>query len=510
MSHWPLYKFMNFRKLLSPKQTTRMSDSMHNMISRFIEPYEPAAPRTVTQFPGPLTVEYNNSLSKFLSNKQEIKEVLDIKGSFGNYFKDVDGNVVLDMYMDNGRNLLGYNHRDWIRHTNFEKYTKYMIQRPTMGMTPPQEYPKMLIDIMSRFAPHNVPEIYLSCGCGSSANDNAIKFAYLKKFYELKGNDNITAEEERSVVEGRNSSFPKFSVIGFEGGHHGKFLSTLSLKSVQEHNKKYPGLPRHNWPIAPFPKIKYPYEDNYDYNRKEEQRCVDETEKIMKTMSGDNTVAALIIEPLQINGGVRYASSLFYRDLVELCYQNNVAFICDETNTSGWVNGRPFMHTSWSLEKPVHMVTFGGRMQVSGLYYQPEFRPKLGSQIHSTWNGDPVKMQLLQDTSNFVRSFWVDTHAAQFMQSTKAELLDIQRKSSTKIFNIRGIGKIFAFDVEHEILRDELVARSRDAGFKVNPISTNTIAFTPSLMFTEVHLARYKEHFLNLVPTKTYLASPTI
>jgi 4-aminobutyrate aminotransferase/(S)-3-amino-2-methylpropionate transaminase len=512
MSHWPKYKFMNFRKILSPKTTDKMSDRFHNLVSKYIEPYEPVGPRTMTSFPGPKTLEYNQQMIQLFGDTHEKKEVIDIKNSFGNYFLDLDGNVVLDMYMDNGRNLLGYNHRNWYKDTMFQRYAKYMIQRPAMGQLPPEEYPKMLLNILSKFAPSNVPEVYLSCGCGSSANENAIKFAFLKKYYDIKGNNNISKEEEESALNGRLPGTPKFSVIGFEGGHHGKFLSQLSLKTDKERIKRNCSLfPKFNWPIASFPKIKYPYEENYDHNRREETRCVEETEKLIRERKGtEQEVAALIIEPLQLHSGVNYASSKFYGDLLNLCYDHNVAFICDETDTSGWVNGRPFLHSSWNLEKPVHMVTFSGRMQASGLYYQPEFRPRLGGQIHSTWNGDPVKILLLEDTSRFVKKFWLDTHAAQFMQSVKAELFDLQRKWSVRIYNIRGIGKIFAFDVEHKHLRDEIVNRSRDSGFKVSPLGDLTIAFTPSLMFTEIHLARYKEFLLKLEPSTHYMFSPQI
>ena len=181
---------------------------------------------------------------------------------------------------------------------------------------------------------------------------------------------------------------PNFVAIGFEGGYHGKFMTSLSVSSLNKNIKD--GVSTYDWPIAPFPKIQYPYDEFYNENVKEENRCVGEVEKIIKTAS-KGKVAAIIIEPIQIEAGIRYASPLFYQQLIELCYIHNIAFICDETRTSGWASGRPFVHTNWNSEKTPHLVTFGGRMQISGLYYHHSYRPKVGGVVASTWNGDPVK-----------------------------------------------------------------------------------------------------------------------
>jgi 4-aminobutyrate aminotransferase/(S)-3-amino-2-methylpropionate transaminase len=144
---------------------------------------------------------------------------------------------------------------------------------------------------------------------------------------------------------------PKLSVLGFEGGYHGKFMNSLSVSDYDNdvNSIKY-GVAKQDWPIAPFPQIKFPYEDNYTHNRNEENRCVEAAEKIIKENYNNQPVAAMIIEPIQLLSGVRYASSQFYNDLIDVCYRNNVTFICDETQTGGWASGRPFMHTNWNAD----------------------------------------------------------------------------------------------------------------------------------------------------------------
>ena len=91
------------------------------------------------------------------------------------------------------------------------------------------------------------------------------------------------------------------------------------------------------------------------------------------------------------------------------------------------------------------------------------------------------------------------------MMSIKAELADTMRHTSFKISNVRGIGKIFAFDVDHQLLRDELVLLARDAGFKVNPLSQKTIGFTPSLLFAEFHFTKFANFLKKIRPSTQYL-----
>lgn len=510
MRHYPNYKLLNLRKFLSPKQTDKISDSFHNFFNKFVEPYEASEPTIKTSFPGPKTVLANQKIGKFIANNSTTREVINLDKSFGNYFNDIDDNTVLDMHMDNGRNALGYNYRKWVQHAKFGKYDKYLFQKPSLGLSPPVEYPKMLLELLNRIGPVNLHEVLLSNGSNTSANDSAIKIALLNKLYHLKGTDDLSKQEISEALANRT-----MSVLGFDGGYHGNSLSTLSAGNLSSNpNGIYTGLTSANWPVAPFPKILYPYNEHYDYNIKEEKRCVEEVQKIIKESKAP--VAAMIIEPIQLLGGVRYASSNFYRDLVDLCYENNIVFICDETNTSGWANGRPFMHANWNLEKSVHMVTFGGRMQISGVFYQQDLRANKRNNLEltsmlPTSEEDPVKLIQFFHTHDMVYKVdWLDTHCSQFTETIKAELFDLQRRLHIKIDNIRGIGKIFAFDVVSRSLRDEIVLLSRNNGFKVNPIGDKTIGFTPSLMFTEIHFARFKEMMFKLNPATLNYYCPSM
>jgi 4-aminobutyrate aminotransferase-like enzyme len=98
----------------------------------------------------------------------------------------LDGNVILDMDMDKGKNAFGYNHRTLKLHSKLDYFERFSIHRPSIAFTPPVEYPAWLAGKLSSLGPPNLNDIYLTCGCGSSANENAIKFAFLNHFYKLR------------------------------------------------------------------------------------------------------------------------------------------------------------------------------------------------------------------------------------------------------------------------------------------------------------------------------------
>ena len=70
--------------------------------------------------------------------------------------------------------------------TKLDKFEEYLVHRPSLAFTPPKEYPSWLIHKVMKIAPIGLNDVYLTCGCGSSANENALKFGFLSKFYHLK------------------------------------------------------------------------------------------------------------------------------------------------------------------------------------------------------------------------------------------------------------------------------------------------------------------------------------
>jgi len=110
----------------------------------------------------------------------------------------------------------------------------------------------------------------------------------------------------------RNQNYSKLCVLGFAKGAHGSSIATLSCSDAAANSGK---VPTYDWPIAPFPSIKYPFAVNEQANMAEEERCLDATRLLIKQRrDAGKDVAAMIIEP--ISGlEMQNASPNFYKKL---------------------------------------------------------------------------------------------------------------------------------------------------------------------------------------------------
>jgi 4-aminobutyrate aminotransferase/(S)-3-amino-2-methylpropionate transaminase len=128
-------------------------------------------------------------------------------------------------------------------------------------------------------------------------------------------------------------------------------------------------VPSFNWPQVPFPQLKYPLEENIGINRHEEERVLELVEKTIKEWS--SPVAALIIEPIQSEGGDNHASGSFFRGLRDITKQHGVLFIVDEVQTGVGSTGTFWAHEKWGLAKGEEpdIVTFSKKFQAAGWYF---------------------------------------------------------------------------------------------------------------------------------------------
>jgi 4-aminobutyrate aminotransferase/(S)-3-amino-2-methylpropionate transaminase len=122
---------------------------------------------------------------------------------------------------------------------------------------------------------------------------------------------------------------PALDILSFEKSFHGRTLGTLSSTRSKPIHKL--DIPAFNWPKAPFPVIRYPLEENVSENRREEDQCLEQFESIIRTWH--NPIAAIIIEPIQGEGGDNQASSYFYQKLRSITKKYDILMIVDEVYT---------------------------------------------------------------------------------------------------------------------------------------------------------------------------------
>lgn len=85
-------------------------------------------------------------------------------------------------------------------------------------------------------------------------------------------------------------------------------------------------------------------------------------------------IAAVIVEPIQAEGGDNHASPAFFNQIRNIAKEHGVAFIVDEVQTGVCATGTFWAHEQWNLDTPPDIVTFAKKMQACGFYHTEEYK----------------------------------------------------------------------------------------------------------------------------------------
>ena len=246
-----------------------------------------------------------------------------------------------------------------------------------------------------------------------------------------------------------------------------------------------------DWPIAPFPKLRYPLHAHEAENAAEEARCLAEVERLMADgKARGRDVAGLIVEPVQAEGGDNHASPAFFLELRRLCTAHGAAFIVDEVQTGGGASGKFWAHEHWDLpagEEP-DFVTFSKKLQTGGYFHKAATRPDVGYRIFNTWMGEPIKMLQLEAILDVVERDGLLENTRETGAHLAAGLAQIEAAHPGKVRNARGVGTFRAFDAAGgEPARGKLLRSLQARGIWCGGCGEASIRLRPALIFTPAH-----------------------
>nr|MBE5725135.1 putative4-aminobutyrate aminotransferase, mitochondrial-like [Cucujiformia] len=206
------------------------------------------------------------------------------------------------------------------------------------------------------------------------SNENAFKAIFMRFMKHQRGcKAYFSKEEEESAMKNMPPGSPNLSLLSFEGGFHGRTLGALSTTRSKAIHKL--DVPAFDWPVAPFPKYKYPLEQNTIENDAEDKRCLAVVEELIeKYKKKGRPVAGIVVEPIQSEGGDNEASPEFFRKLQKIAKVHGASFLMDEVQTGCGATGKMWCHEYFNLEEPPDIVTFSKKMLIGGYYHTEEMR----------------------------------------------------------------------------------------------------------------------------------------
>jgi len=398
--------------------------------------------------------------------------VIDLEKSKGSRLYDSRYNrEFLDMFSFFASNPLGMNHPALSDETFLAKLTRAAVHKPSNSDIYTVEMAEF-VDTFSQVAmPRHTNYLFFIEG-GGLAVENALKAAF---DWKIRKNFKAGAKEELGS-----------KVMHFREAFHGRTGYTLSLTNTDP--VKIEHFPKFDWPRISNPKITFPLNgENLEAVKAAEQRALARIKEEFEKNAGD--IAAIIIEPIQGEGGDNHFRAEFMRALRKAADENDAMLIFDEIQTGLGLTGRMWCFEHFGMEPD--MVCFGKKSQVCGIACNtridevPDNVFKMSGRINSTWGGNLADMVRCQKFLEVIDEENLVDNAAKMGEKLLNGLKDIQSRRSGLMSNARGLGLMCAFDLASVELRDKLFSKCYENGLMILKTGERGIRFRPALNVTD-------------------------
>jgi len=366
-----------------------------------------------TAVPGPKSREILARKERVVADPLSVFLPVVIEEARGATLSDVDGNTFIDFTGGVGCLNVGHSHPRVVEAAQ-EQLTKFSHTDFTIV---PYEVYVTLAERLIAAAPFRSPAKAAFFNAGTEAVENAIKFA-------------------RSYT-GRPA------VIGFEGGFHGRTLLSLSLTS-----KTHP----YKAGLGPFAPEVYRVPFANDYRGPSAEEALAALERALITQVAAETVAAIVIEPVQGEGGFVVAPKAFLEGVRRICDEHGIVMVVDEVQTGFGRTGKLFAIEHYGIEPDLITVakSIAAGLPLSGVIGKAEIMDAPGdSAIGGTYVGNPVAQAAALAVLDVIEEEGVCERAAQVGETIRARMESWQERWP-RIGDVRGLGAMLAIELVSE------------------------------------------------------------
>src|SRR5512133_1649789 len=375
-----------------------------------------AATKTIelrTAIPGPRSQEILQRKAQVVADPLSIYIPVVIDHGDGATLTDVDGNTFIDF--TGGVGCLNVGHANaHVTEAVQEQAARFFHTDFTVV---PDETYVTLAERLVATVPISGPAKAAFFNAGTEAVENAVKFA--------------------RAYTGRPA------VIGFEGGFHGRTLLSLTLTS-----KTHP----YKAGLGPFAPEVYRLPFAQDYRGPSAAEALAALERAFVTTAAAESVAAIVIEPVQGEGGFVVAPPEFLEGLRRICDDNGIVLVVDEVQTGYGRTGR-----MWGIEhddvEPELMTiakSIAAGLPLSGVIGRAEIMDAPGdSAIGGTYVGNPVAQAAALAVLDVFEEEGLVERAAAIGETIRARMQTWQERWEA-IGDVRGLGAMLAIELVHD------------------------------------------------------------
>ena len=396
--------------------------------------------------------------------------IIDLDKSHGSWIVDQrDGSEYLDMFSMYASGAVGYNHPYIVK--NQDVLGKISINKTTLSDIYNIYYADFIETFNKYAAPNYLKHAFFIDG-GALAVENALKTAFdWKKRLNLK--------------KGINKEGDK--IIYFNQAFHGRSGYTMTLTNTSDPRKTM-YYPKFDWFKVDNPYLSFPLDDDLLENVIKKENLVIENIKNILNKNKDD-VAAIIIEPIQGEGGDNHFRNEFMILLKELCDSNEMLLIFDEVQTGVGVTGKMWAHEHFSVKPDI--ISFGKKTQVCGMlagdkvFSMDKNVFKESSRINSTFGGNLVDMYRFKLILEIMCNENLLSNAKVMGWYLLSKINDLSLEFPGFATNPRGVGLFCAFDLPSTIERDKFISLVFNEKLMILGSGDASIRFRPHLNVSE-------------------------
>lgn len=372
-----------------------------------------------------MKTELPGSISKSLLERRQNAVVRGVsnatpifaKEAKGALITDVDGNVFIDFVGAIGVMNVGHRHPK-VEAALQEQITKYI--HPGFNVVMYESYIE-LAEKLANIAPGSAEKKVLLLNSGAEAIENAVKIA--RKYTKRP------------------------AIISFTRGFHGRTLMTMTMTSKVKPYKYEFG------PFAPeVYKAPFPYfyrkpdslsDDEYD------NLIINEFKNIFKSDVAPEMVAAVVMEPIQGEGGFIVPSKRFVQEVYKFCKEHGILFIADEIQTGFARTGRYFAIEHFDIEPDIITVSksLSAGVPLSGVIGRREVMDAASpGELGGTFSGSPLGCAAALAVLDIIEEEKLNERAEKIGEIVKDRFQTFYEKYEC-IGDVRGLGAMRAIEL---------------------------------------------------------------
>jgi 4-aminobutyrate aminotransferase/(S)-3-amino-2-methylpropionate transaminase len=372
-----------------------------------------ATTRTIalrTEIPGPRSRAILERKQRVVADPLSVTYPVVVESARGAALTDVDGNTFIDFTGGVGCLNVGHSHPRIVdaAQAQLERFSH------TDFTVVPYEVYVTLAERLTALAPMSGPTKAAFFNAGTEAIENAVKFA--------------RAYTSRPAV------------IAFEGSFHGRTLLALSLTS-----KTHP----YKAGLGPFAPEVYRLPFAQDYRGPDARTALETLERALITTVAAETVAAIVIEPVQGEGGFVVAPREFLAGVRRICDEHGIVLVVDEVQSGFGRTGRMFAIEHYNVEPDLVVVakSIAAGLPLSGVVGRAGIMDAPpDSAIGGTYVGNPVAQAVALAVLDVFEEEDLVARAGWLGEIIRARM-EMWRRRFDAVDDVRGLGAMLAIEL---------------------------------------------------------------